>query len=170
MVDCTYGSAGGCDGGWMSEVFDYIAKNKNGLTTEEQYFYKGVSGRCKTSTGSVFLNKAKSYVQVANDDNSIKTALNDVGALAVCVDASGWSSYKSGIFSSSKYSSPSCTHAVALVGYGKDSSGTNYWIVRNSWADWWGEKGYIRLDATRSSKGKPYGGIMLDYAWYPVFA
>jgi cathepsin L len=32
------------------------------------------------------------------------------------------------------------------MGYGVDSeSGKKYWLVRNSWAPTWGEKGYIRI-------------------------
>lgn len=35
---------------------------------------------------------------------------------------------------------------VVLEGYGTDpGSGTDYWLVRNSWGPKWGEAGYIRL-------------------------
>ena len=37
-------------------------------------------------------------------------------------------------------------HLVVLEGYGTDpDTGTDYWLVRNSWGPRWGEGGYIRL-------------------------
>lgn len=36
-------------------------------------------------------------------------------------------------------------HAVALVGWGKTPSGINYWVVRNSWTQNWGENGTFKM-------------------------
>lgn len=169
LVDCVYGTAGGCQGGWMPTAMDWIAKN-GGIAWENQYPYTAVNGNCKASSiasKSVWLKSDKPSVQVASDDVSIKTALNDYGVLSVCVDAGGWGSYSSGVYFASNYASPSCSHAVSLIGYGTDTNGIPYWIIRNSWNTWWGEQGYMRLDARRDSSGHTYGGIMLNYAYYP---
>ncbi|NDW60087.1 hypothetical protein G0P98_26810 [Yangia sp. PrR004] len=58
--------------------------------------------------------------------------------VSVAVDATNWSSYKSGTFSNC---AKSLNHAVLAVGY--DASGN--WIVKNSWGTTWGVKGFITL-------------------------
>ena len=38
-------------------------------------------------------------------------------------------------------------HAMTVVGYGSEpDDGTKFWIVKNSYGDTWGDKGYIRIE------------------------
>jgi C1A family cysteine protease len=60
--------------------------------------------------------------------------------------------YKSGIFDSAKCGT-SLDHATLVVGFGTDAaSGTDYWIMKNSWGTVWGEQGYMQL-AIQSGAG-----------------
>ena len=50
------------------------------------------------------------------------------------------------------YSDPTCpsddnNHAVDLIGWGTDpATGKDYWILRNSWDESWGQKGYAWIE------------------------
>jgi cathepsin L len=72
-------------------------------------------------------------------------AIATKGPIAINVDASTWHAYAGGIFNGCNQASPDINHVVVAVGYGQDSEGNKYWLVRNSWSPAWGEQGYIKL-------------------------
>jgi len=56
-------------------------------------------------------------------------------------------------------------HAVLVVGFGTDTSSNppkDFWIVKNSWSELWGESGYMRVE-----RGTKKCGIG-RYAVYPI--
>lgn len=69
--------------------------------------------------------------------------------LSVTVDASNWSSYRSGVFNNC---GTSINHAVLLVGLQ-----SNEWKIKNSWGTSWGEGGYIRLASGNTCGVCSYG-------------
>jgi len=80
---------------------------------------------------------------IDDNEDAMVAALNTNGPLSVALDATYWSFYSGGIYDSS-CSSTRMNHGVLLVGYGEEKD-VKYWIIKNSWGESWGEKGYIRL-------------------------
>jgi cathepsin X len=64
------------------------------------------------------------------------------GPIACGIDAAPILKYTGGI---SKLPGEQVDHVVSVVGWGQDGL-SQYWIVRNSWGEYWGEMGYIRVE------------------------
>jgi cysteine peptidase B len=156
--DTTYGDMG-CSGGLPSQAYQYVIDN-GGVTTEAEYPYtsgNGVTGTCvspvppPTATVSSW-----AYAQDAclpgsaacvEDSDALKAATQASG-IAIAIDASGFFSYTGGIMTNDSCSSDPARldHAIQVVGWGTDdATGTDYWLVRNSWAEVWGEEGFVRF-------------------------
>ena len=171
IVDCATGSAypdcSGCNGGTMDEAFQYVINTK-GLETEADYPYTAKDGKCNVDP-SKFAASITGFqdVQSANE-----TALMYAVAqqpVSVAVDANNqWQLYTSGIITKGCSATiDTLDHGVLAVGYGVDSKGVSYWLVKNSWAASWGEEGYIRLERDLTSTNGGMCGIALD-ASYPI--
>jgi C1A family cysteine protease len=75
------------------------------------------------------------------DETSMISYVLSTGPLSVCLDASKWATYTSGIVSSC---SKNIDHCVQVVGI---DTTEQYWKVRNSWGTDWGADGYIYLES-----------------------
>ena len=64
------------------------------------------------------------------------------GPIACGIDAAPILDYKGGIVSDR---GSSIDHVISVVGWGNDAQNGQYWIVRNSWGEYWGEMGYIKV-------------------------
>lgn len=56
------------------------------------------------------------------------------------------------IFNFSKNDVDGLDHAVLLVGYGT-ISGKDYWLIKNSWSNYWGNDGYVLMAAEDNNCG-----------------
>jgi cathepsin X len=64
------------------------------------------------------------------------------GPIACEVDANPLDEYTTGIVTAT---SRSTNHIISVVGWGTDPQEGQYWIMRNSWGEYWGEHGYARV-------------------------
>lgn len=147
LVDCDSEKDMGCGGGLMNNAFEYILKN-GGLDTEEDYGYWSSWGMSfwtcnKRKEHDRHVVTIDGYEQVPPDEDSLKkAAAHQPVSVAICASES-MMYYKSGVIDKC---CDGLNHGVLLVGYGTDAkTGADYWIVKNSWGDGWGEKGFFRL-------------------------
>ncbi|RLN36465.1 ervatamin-B-like [Panicum miliaceum] len=154
IVDCDRGGNDhGCDGGWPSAAMDWVARN-GGITTESDYPYTGRQGQCRRDkTGHRAARIRGSQAVQRNNEAALERAVAEQ-PVTVAIEASRhFQFYKSGVFSGP--CGTSLNHAVTAVGYGAErGGGRRYWIVKNSWGESWGEKGYVRMERrVRASEG-----------------
>ena len=66
------------------------------------------------------------------------------GPLSIAVSAgnSCWRYYESGILSKENNCPTGLDHGVVIVGL-EDTGDKPYWIIQNSWGEYWGNKGFI---------------------------
>ncbi|CAL5219433.1 g1262 [Coccomyxa viridis] len=157
LTDCSwkFGANHACDGGDYDNAIDYLV-TMGGIAREDDYEYLGQDNFCKkeymaySDSHKSRLIKVKGYSYVPrHDDEALMEALYSRGTIAISLDASQ-PSFR--FYASGTYDEPNCMHkakdldhAVAVVGYGTDDAGKDYWIVKNSWSSHWGDNGYINI-------------------------
>ena len=78
---------------------------------------------------------------------------------SICVTPE-FEAYTGGIFEDTT-GCTSLDHSISIAGYGTDAAtGKDYWVVRNSWGTYWGERGWFRV-----LRGANHLFIEDDCAW-----
>ncbi|CAE5963090.1 unnamed protein product [Arabidopsis arenosa] len=162
LVDCVTNKKNGCEGGFMDRAFDFITRN-GGITTEQNYPYKGLDENCQTPKKSDAT--IDWYEEVPkNEDALLKAVANQPVSVAIDADNPDFMTYTGGVYNGT--CGKNLSHAMTVVGYGSDSNQTKFWIVKNSYGVGWGEAGYIRMErGIKDHEG--LCGIAMD-AWYPI--
>eukprot|EP00984_Skeletonema_dohrnii_P025998 scaffold15239_cov120-Skeletonema_dohrnii-CCMP3373.AAC.3 len=92
--------------------------------------------------------------------HKIKAEIYARGPVAAGVNAIPLLDYKGGVLKDGSYFDMMVDHVVSITGWGVDEEGDEYWIVRNSWGQYWGEMGFFRL-----TTGTNLLGIESTVAW-----
>jgi cathepsin X len=92
--------------------------------------------------------------------HKIKAEIYARGPVATTINADPLRDYEGGILDDPS-ASTNTNHIVSITGYGVDKeSGKPYWIIRNSWGEYWGEMGFARV-----VMGKNMLGVEDHVAW-----
>lgn len=144
----------GCDGGNTVTAFEYV-KKAGGIQYESDYpytSYYGVDGVCN-SNSSNYAVTVEDYYSITGEEDMADYVIS-TGTLSICLAASTWYTYQSGIISTCDNN---VDHCVQIVGVNMKEG---YWIVRNSWGTDWGLDGYIWIE---------YGSDLCSITYDPIY-
>jgi len=173
ILDC--GHAGSCFGGtvggaynWMKSISDKTGSGVAYMSSDPYLacsgnFYAGV---CKdrrkgchpaTTCSGDNCKDLERYPNatigdhglIAGKDGMMKEIFNR-GPIACKVDAATLIKYTGGV---AKGKSWRTDHVIEVTGWGTDATEGEYWVVRNSWGEFWGENGFVRVG---------FGSLMID--------
>jgi len=153
IIDCGSKSGlGGCSGGKLSQVGQFI--KRYGIELNSMYPYTGIQHQCPYDSESDqerktgYLRPTITHWQHFTDMVAWYKWLPKSPIIVGINMPKDFMGYGGGIHDGADCD-PNMAHALLLVGSGVEN-GKEFWLLRNSYSDSWGEEGYFRL-----SKGAP---------------
>jgi len=156
LIDCVMNGQYTCDtGGEMQDGFAWVIQN-GGIESEDEYPYCTCSGnQCAFDQSQVVATFSNYQAVTSGDENALQSAAANQPGVSVAIDASNESFqlYSGGVYNEPNCSSTQLDHGVLVIGYGTDSdSGSDYWLVKNSWGTSWGLEGYIMMSRNANNQ------------------
>ena len=143
LVNCL----SGCKGEYPDVTWIYL--NKNGITREECFSYKGTSCNCisKCESNNVKFNKYYAgKTKFFEDETEIKKEILKNGPVTSMMELfEDYYNYKSGIYIHNKeYNKTLGYHSIAILGWGVTDN-IKYWLIQDSYGKSKGENGFIYI-------------------------
>ena len=200
LLNC--GNAGTCNGGDHLAAYKYIYTS-NGIPYDTCLTYEACSYdsdetvcqnrnfQCKadnicrtcntfTSHGgkctsiNKYPNASISEFGSVSGVSNMMTEIYKNGPIACGINANEILEYTGGIINN-PHALKTVDHIISIVGWGYDNIiDQQYWIIRNSWGEYWGEKGFMRLISGNNQLGiERFCAWALPDVWtevnYPCF-
>jgi cathepsin X len=159
ILNCGTNVAGSCDGGSAEGAFQF-AQSGIPIATCLQYAADdedcSAINTCRNCVGPpgqgqcfAMTNFTQFYVDEYADISgvdAIKAEIYARGPVAAGIDATVLETYTGGVITATQPAN--IDHIVSIVGWSQEAINgtmTPYWIVRNSWGQYWGEQGWFRI-------------------------
>ena len=167
---------GACDMGWYTDSGASHVKSKGVLDNACAPYTMGSDGKdvscsnfCANQTERTYKHVTGTYKPSggwgSNSIQAVKDALKKGPLVTSMTVYEDFLAYGGGIYKSTSSKSVG-GHAVSLVGY---NDAERYWIIRNSWAEEWGEKGFARISwDDKSGIGSSTIGFQINAAPNPI--
>jgi len=188
ILNCGTEVAGSCHGGSHHGVYEFVkqqgfwpydtclqyeacsAESTEGRCSAGDYTCKPIN-TCRTcSTFSsmggfcgaidVFPNATIAEYGSVSGEEDMMAEIYKRGPIACGVDATkALDEYTGGVV---KDSGEMINHIISVIGWGEDPQEGPYWIMRNSWGEYWGDMGYARI-----ARGRGAGALQIqtNCAW-----
>lgn len=181
ILNCGTEVAGSCHGGSATATYEFIhsyAKNVPYASCQQymacssessEGFCKHVDTTCNgmntCRTCSTFSDYGGKCVDIPFYPNATikeygelenwRTIMAEIyarGPVAAGVNANEILEYPGGVIDM-PYKSKGVDHIVSITGWGTQANGDKFWIVRNSWGEYWGERGFFRIKMGENQLG-----------------
>ncbi|KAJ3434188.1 hypothetical protein M0812_20254 [Anaeramoeba flamelloides] len=157
VIDCTWHTkvkSYGCDGSEQWKAYEGLME-LGGVMGEADYPYMGVTGYCGYDDSKKLIS-IKEYKTITQTEEEVMKALYELGPLAVSysvVESNVF--YGGGYYEEDTCSKTDLNHAVLMVGWGNYNNDPTkpYWLIKNSWSEYWGDDGYMYVSRKDNTCG-----------------
>eukprot|EP00612_Vaucheria_litorea_P000140 CAMPEP_0171455128 /NCGR_PEP_ID=MMETSP0945-20130129/2147_1 /TAXON_ID=109269 /ORGANISM="Vaucheria litorea, Strain CCMP2940" /LENGTH=220 /DNA_ID=CAMNT_0011980307 /DNA_START=460 /DNA_END=1122 /DNA_ORIENTATION=- len=156
VINCAAQVSGTCHGGNVKAVYEWANKNPVPFDTCQQY--KAIDDECSAintcRTCWSFDEKCEAvedypFATISEfgsviGEKEMMAEIYQRGPIGCDINADPLHDYENGIVDLPDVSDET-DHDVSIIGWGETEEGVPYWIVRNSWGEYWGEQGWFRI-------------------------